>query len=296
VAVWTKRRAGRRSLKTVGIFGKAGHPDLTPTLDRLVGISRQRGCEVILDEALRGCVEGCPLAAPDEVAAAADLLVVLGGDGTLIRGARLLGERAVPVFGVNLGYLGFLTAFTAQEAPAEFERLLAGELPVERRAVLRCELVRNAGPRVRVRALNDAVISAAAISRIANIRVEIDGAWVTTFRADGLIVASPSGSTAYAMAAGGPIVVPGTSALILAPICPHMLTMRPLVVPAESRINILREDDNPPMVVTFDGQHSEDVEPGDRLEIARDERPVLLVKPPRDHFQILRTKLKWGQR
>jgi len=251
---------------------------------------------VLLDAGLAGLADGCEAAGEAHLVATADVLIVLGGDGTLIRAVRALGERAVPVFGVNLGYLGFLTAFTADEAPAEFERVLAGDFAIEQRVCLGCELIRAAGGGLRVRAFNDAVISAAAISRIANIRVEIDGAWVTTYRADGLIVASPSGSTAYAMAAGGPIVMPGTNALILAPICPHMLTMRPLVVPADARISVRQEDDNPPMVVTFDGQHSEQVGPGDRLEIARDPGRVLLVRPPRDQFDILRTKLKWGQR
>lgn len=287
---------GGFELKTIGIFCKPGHPDLGPVLERLIGISRRHGCQVCIDGALADQAGDCQALEPSAVAAAADLVVVLGGDGTFIRAARLLGDRAVPVFGVNLGFLGFLTAFTADEAPAEFERVLSGEFESEHRAVLRCELIRTSGPRVQTRAFNDAVVSAAAISRIINIRVEIDGAWVTTYRADGLIVATPSGSTAYSMAAGGPIVMPGTSALILSPICPHMLTMRPLVVPAEARVTVWMEDGNPPMLVTFDGQQSEGVGPGDRLEIERDAGRVLLVRPPRDHFQILRTKLKWGQR
>lgn len=283
-------------METVAIFGKQSHPDLAATAAALAAVGRRAGARVLVDAALELALPDCEPVPAEELARRCELALVLGGDGTLIHVARLLGERPVPVFGVNLGSLGFLTAFTTEEAPAELERVLGGDYDLDERTPLECELRCAGGRVVRARAFNDAVVSAAAISRIADIRAAVDGVYVTTFRADGLIVSSPSGSTAYAMAAGGPIVMPHTRALLLAPICPHMLTMRPLVVPGEARVAVEVDADGPPMVVTFDGQQLEEMSAGDRLEIQRAAAPVLLIRPPRDQFQILRTKLKWGQR
>jgi NAD+ kinase len=160
---------------------------------------------------------------------------------------------------------------------------------------LKADLVRNGGVKTTAKVFNDVVVNASGISRIIEIRAEIDGAYVTTYRADGLIVSTPTGSTAYSLSAGGPILLPGTPALVVAPICPHTLTMRPLVIQDESKISLRVEKMTESVLATFDGQQAEKIEPGDRLDIERAEGRVLLVKPPRDYYQILRAKLKWGQ-
>jgi NAD+ kinase len=201
----------------------------------------------------------------------------------------------VPVFGVNLGFLGYLTNFTEDEAEEQFKKVLIGQYETESRVRLRADLVRNGDVKTTAKVFNDVVVNASGISRIIEIRAEIDGAYVTTYRADGLIVSTPTGSTAYSLSAGGPILLPGTPALVVAPICPHNLTMRPLVIQDESKISLRVEKMTESVLATFDGQQAEKIEPGDRLDIERAEGRVLLVKPPRDYYQILRAKLKWGQ-
>ena len=243
-------------MKRVGVFGNKNHAELLSNVAALTATIQQNGCLVSVDEEL-GWKEAQQSRSAAEIAGSCDLAVVLGGDGSLLRVVRLLQGRRVPVFGVNLGYLGFLTAFTTDEAKQELRRVLDGDYSCEERITLSARLERQGQVLTETAVFNDVVVSTRDISRIGNIIVSIDGVYVTDYRADGLIVATPSGSTAYAMAAGGPIVMPGTLALTLAPICPHMLTMRPLVVPAESSICVQIEDSGPDMVVTFDGQQVE---------------------------------------
>jgi NAD+ kinase len=283
-------------MKAVGLFGKAAHPDVQRVARSLTHLSRDAGHQILVESDWGASIEGAIAASSEEVASRADLAVVLGGDGTMIRAVRLLDEREIPIFGVNLGSLGFLTEFTVDEAVEQFARVMNGDFQTAPRMRLQAELVRQDRTVFCTRILNDVVVNRGVISRIIDIRTEIDGTYVTTFRADGLIVSTPTGSTAYAMAAGGPILMPETEALVVAPICPHMLTMRPLVIRSDSKVHLKIETSDPSIFVTFDGQHSEEIQSGDGLEIRRAPGSVLLVKPPRDHYQILRTRLKWGQR
>jgi len=282
-------------MKAVGIFGKSKHPEIEAVARSLGTQAVARGLEVLVETTLAGLLPGEQVMEPEQVAERADLVVVLGGDGTMIRVVRLLDDREVPVFGVNLGFLGYMTNFTVEEAGEQFEKVLSGEYETEPRVRLSAELKRDGHSVIRTKVLNDVVVNVSGISRIIEIRTEINEAFVTTYRADGLIVSTPTGSTAYAMAAGGPILVPNSRALVVAPICPHTLTMRPLVIQDDVRIGlqIVRGADQ--VLATFDGQQAEQMQPGDRLEIERATGRLQLIKSPRDYFSILHTKLKWGQ-
>jgi len=283
-------------MSCVGFFGKQAHPDVEAIARRLIRLAVKAGWEVLVEPGLRLDTDAEKPLAAREVAQKSDLAVVLGGDGTMIRVVGLLDEREVPVFGVNLGFLGYLTNFTEDEADGEFKKVLAGHYETESRVRLKAELLRNGDVKKIAKVFNDVVVNVSGISRIIEIRAEIDGAYVTTYRADGLIVSTPTGSTAYSLSAGGPILMPGSSSLVVAPICPHTLTMRPLVIQDNSKIRLEVVKMTESVLVTFDGQQAEKIEPGDRLEIERAPGRVQLVKPPRDHYQILRAKLKWGQR
>jgi len=283
-------------MSCVGFFGKQAHPDVEAIARRLIRLAVKAGWEVLVEPGLSLDTDAGESLTARQVAQRSDLAVVLGGDGTMIRVVGLLDEREVPVFGINLGFLGYLTNFTEDEADDQFKKVLVGQYEIESRVRLKAELMRNGEVKKTAKVFNDVVVNVSGISRIIEIRAEIDGAYVTTYRADGLIVSTPTGSTAYSLSAGGPILMPGTRSLVVAPICPHTLTMRPLVIQDDSRISLRVEKVTESVLVTFDGQQAEKIEPGDRLEIERAEGRVQLVKPPRDHYQILRAKLKWGQR
>jgi NAD+ kinase len=282
-------------MKTVGFFGKEKHPDVEAVAGQLAIQARDEGIEVLVESALGPAVGIGRSLAPEEVAAQSDLVVVLGGDGTLIRVVRMLDDSQVPVFGVNLGFLGYLTEFTVEDASPEFGRVLKGDFETYQRVRLEANLFRDGESLVKAKVLNDVVVNVSGMSRIIEIKTEIDDAEVTTYRADGLIVSTPTGSTAYSLSAGGPIVAPGVPAILVTPICPHTLTMRPLVVQAESRICLQVERFTETVQATFDGQQALDLQAGDRLCIEKAASGVSMIKPPRDYFRILRTKLKWGQ-
>ncbi|MBK9069555.1 MAG: NAD(+)/NADH kinase [Myxococcales bacterium] len=239
---------------------------------------------------------------PDEqFAAAIDFAVVLGGDGTMLRACRLVTDdtdaaRSKPVLGVNMGQLGFLTGFLVSEAKAGITAAVEGKLAVQSRMRLRVSLVRpNSDPLVKF-ALNDAVIHQGAMARLVDLSAAIDDAFVSAYRADGLIVATPTGSTAYNMAAGGPIVLPGQDAMVMTPICSHALTNRPLVFAATSVLRLTLPQSHRGVLLTVDGQWAQSFLAGDTVEITRAATPFQLLSPFKNHFDILREKLHWGMR
>jgi len=254
-----------------------------------------RGCTVVCETAL-----AAPLgraAATPEALQKVDLCVVVGGDGTLIRAVRLLDGAEVPVFGVNAGSLGFLTEIPRTQAVELLDATLDGKVRIEPRIKLRVRLMRGGQQIVDEEILNDAVINRGAFARMVDLKVRIDGADVTSYRADGLILASPTGSTAYSLAAQGPLLLPSMEAIVVNPICPHSLAQRPLVVPGGARIEVQVHDAQGEILLSLDGQSSFGLEAGDRVLVDRAPHRALLVKNPQlDFFAVLRAKLRWGER
>jgi NAD+ kinase len=249
---------------------------------------------------LAGAPPGLSAIGRDELPAACDLIVLLGGDGTLIGMARRIARAAVdvPIAGVNFGSLGFLTEITLDELYPSLEQMLAGQAEIEERMMLHAETRRGTGILADEIVLNDVVITKAALSRIIELPVSVDRQPVMRVRADGLIVATPTGSTAYNLAAGGPIVHPAVDAVLLTPIAPHMLTNRPVVVAATSEITVEPDmDTHDEVFVTFDGQSGHALQAGDVVVIRRAARPLRLVRSSsRSYFDVLRQKFKWGER
>jgi NAD+ kinase len=226
-----------------------------------------------------------------------DFIVVMGGDGTILSVARHYGDRGVPIFGVNLGGLGFLTEIFQDELyPCMAEHVLTGKFEVEERLMLTATLYRQGQQFWRENVLNDAVINKGALARIAEMTTWINGEYLTIYRADGLIVATPTGSTAYNLSAGGPIVYPTQRHLIILPICSHTLSNRPLILPDTVTVAVTLDEKVQDVYLTLDGQVGQNMAPGDRLEICRAPYYLKLVKSPyRSHFEVLRTKLGWGE-
>lgn len=284
-------------ISTVGILCKPRKEDLCSVLPPLVDWLRARKLNVLLDEsAAESCSSLDKASAREQLAGESDLLVVLGGDGTLLAAARLLSDREIPILAVNLGSLGFLTSVTLDELYPLLEITLAGKNEISERMLLQAQLVHNGAVTGGSRALNDAVVNQAALARLMDFDVHVDGSHVGRYRADGIIVATPTGSTAYSLAAGGPIVMPDIHAFVITPICPHMLTNRPLVIPDSSRIEIAPEQQGEPVHLTLDGQIGFQLQPGDRVVIERARTRVRLVRAAgRSYFEVLRSKLGWGE-
>jgi NAD+ kinase len=233
----------------------------------------------------------------EEMARSVDLLIVLGGDGTLLAAARALHGYPIPILAVNLGGLGFLTSVTLDELYPVLESVLDGKHRTNHRMMLDAEIVHTNKPSEVQCALNDAVANKAALARMLDFDVAVDGNHVGRYRADGLIVATPTGSTAYSLAAGGPIIQPTLDAFVITPICPHMLTNRPLVVPDTAKVELDFVELGEPVFLTLDGQVGFQLEPKDRVIITKSASKVTFVSPPRlTYYEILRSKLRWGER
>ena len=230
-----------------------------------------------------------------EAATTADLTVVLGGDGTLLAAARMLGDRQVPIVAINYGGLGFLTEVTLDEMYPALERVLGGQFVTEHRMMMNMHVSRAGNSLADYRALNDVVINKGTLSRMIELEASVDGQYVSKFRADGLIVATPTGSTAYNISAGGPIIFPTMSAMIVTPICSHTLTNRPIVLPENVRIEITLRSAQDDVYVTVDGQVGLKLHMDDRLWVEKSDVAVKLVAPAdKNYFDVLRGKLKWG--
>ena len=285
-------------MRRIGIVAKTDRDEARVAIPRLLEWCATRGLLPVLEKETAGLVPATttPAIAKPELPAQVDLLLVLGGDGTLLSMARLVGDLNVPILGVNLGGLGFLTALTADELFPALEALLRGELLVEERMMLTARVTRQGERLSEYVALNDVVITKSAMSRIINLDVSIQGQFATAYRADGLIVSTPTGSTAYCLSAGGPIVFPTMDAVVLTPICSHTLTNRPIVLPGGHPIDVTLQSDQDVML-TLDGQVGFHLKRGDRVEIRQAAARIRLLRFPQKHFfSVLRTKLKWGER
>ena len=281
-------------IRTVGLVVTRDRPRAVRRARRMLGWLARRRVRVLLDaEAQLG---GAPARTKDELAREADLIVVLGGDGTLLSVARRT-EARVPILGVNLGELGFLTEIVEAEAMPMLGRAIAGRYELERRMTLAARLERAGRIRGRFRALNDVVITHGAVARIVEFGVAVDGLPFTSYRADGMIVATPTGSTAYSLSVGGPIVEPTVQVLLLSPISPHTLSNRPVVLRPDAvvRMTIGRRESD--ALLTIDGQEGTRLAPGDVIEVRQGRSPVLLIRSPhRTYYDVLRSKLGWGVR
>lgn len=280
------------SFRRVGVVAKAASEEALRTASELEEWLGRRGLEVRLEEAsLRS---GTGATEPAFAGADLDLVVVLGGDGTLLSVARAL-ERPTPILGVNMGSLGFLTEVNRTELYPALVRVLAGQFLLEERALLRAEVQRESGETFAYRVLNDAVIAKTALARIIELALHVDGNLVGDFRADGLIVSTPTGSTAYNLSAGGPILYPQLPVAVITPICAHTLSLRPLVVPDTSDIEVTLHTEREEVYLTLDGQEGTQLHYRDRVLIRRGDTVVRLVKAAgRTFYESLRGKLRWG--
>jgi NAD+ kinase len=282
----------------VGVVAKPDAPRAQGVILQLLPWLAERGHSVVLEKETADLVPAAVTASagkPD-LPGQVDLLIVLGGDGTLLSMARAVGDLGVPLLGVNLGGLGFLTATTLDEMLPALEAYLAGRMAIEERMLLSARVVRNGQAVCEHAALNDVVITKSAMSRIIDLSVSVEGRYATAYRADGLIISTPTGSTAYSLSAGGPILFPTMDAVVLTPICSHTLTNRPIVVPGTDRIEVTLLADQEVMA-TMDGQVGVGLREGDTVEIRKAAARIRLVRfPQKDFFSVLRTKLKWGER
>lgn len=281
---------------SVGVVGKYDSTHLTPAMEKLIAFLQARGKRVIVDNRSLDAVQTgqVSMMSIDELAAQVDLAVVLGGDGTLLSAARRLVAHDVPIIGINLGRLGFLTDVPADSMEVMLGQILDGRYHEETRALLSTVVLRNGQPVEETLAVNDVVLSKGARGSMVEIEVYVDGQFVYGLRADGLIIATPTGSTAYALSSGGPIIHPSLPAIVLAPICPHTLSNRPIVLSENSRVEIILMR-GPSANVNFDVQNSFDLQEEDRVVITRSSKPVRLLHPQgHSHFAMLREKLHWG--
>jgi NAD+ kinase len=290
------------SIKRVGIVLKPHQPQALKTICDLTLWLGQRGIELAGGpEIERERIQhetGCAVkeVEADKLAATVDLMLVLGGDGTMIATARLIGDEEVPVLGVNYGGLGYLTEFRIEELYDALEMILAGNYRLDKRVMLNVELHSVEGSVIRNSVLNDVVINKSALARIIEIETYLNKQYVSSFRADGLIVSTPTGSTAYNLSAGGPIIFPSMNAVVITPICPFTLSNRPLVVPDDAVIELLMKTEQEDVVLTLDGQVGCPLKVGDRVVIRKSRMPFNLIQPSnRNYFDVLRDKLRWGR-
>ena len=290
------------SIKRIGIVLKPHQPDALKTICNLVVWLAERGITLVgSPEIERERIEhetGCPVQQieSEKIASEIDLMLVLGGDGTMIATARMIGDHDVPVLGVNYGGLGYLAEFRIEELFSALESILSGNYRLDRRVMLAVELQRgNESPKTS-RVLNDVVINKSALARIIEIEAYLDRYFVNAFRADGLIVSTPTGSTAYNLSAGGPVIFPSMNAVVITPICPFTLSNRPIVVPDNAEIELTLKTDHEEVALTLDGQVGCPLKVGDRVVIRKSRTTFNLIQPSnRNYFDVLRDMLRWGR-
>src|SRR4030042_398657 len=289
-------------MKRIGIIAKQNKPEAVTLTGRLVEWLQPKGVEVYIEEGIEKSLRPnltAPLLNPgktEEIPSHSEMIIVLGGDGTLLSVARLVGSHEVPILGVNLGGLGFLTEITLEELYRVLEMVIQGDCTTDERVVLSASVIRKGKEVAEFPVLNDAVINKGALARIIDMETTINGEYVTTFKSDGLIISTPTGSTAYNLSAGGPIVYPSLHCIILTPICPHTLTNRPIVVPDDVEIRATLKTRQQEVMLTLDGQQGFPLEVEDVVEVKKASVGILLIKSPyRHYFEVLREKLRWGE-
>jgi len=282
-------------IQVIGLVAKYQEPKAVEVVRWLIPWLKQRGKKILVEDGLvRGAAQSCT---KKQMAAKADLIIALGGDGTLLNIAPLVERPDVPILGVNMGGLGFITEVAVDELEGVLGKTLDGDYEVEKRMTLEIWIKSKKGRPHRFRVLNDAVIAKGARSRIIDLETHVGGEYLCTYRADGLIISTPTGSTAYSLAAGGPLIEPTLGVVVLAPICPHTLTNRPIVVPSAAPIHVTLRSFGDTVIFIPDGQKGTRLNNGDEVEVRDFGLPVSLIKlPSRSYYEILRDKLKWGER
>lgn len=281
--------------KSIGILTKPKFPEVKSTLQAVVSWLRERNIDVILDTTSATLLGEKGGLQKTQLASRADVLLVLGGDGTMLNAARLAGERSIPILGVNMGGLGFLTEVRLENLYPSLERVFANEFVLDERLMLATHIHRHGETVAQGVVLNDVVVSKGTLARMIELRIEIQGHFVTNLRGDGLIISTPTGSTAYSLSAGGPIINPAVHSLIVTPVCPHTLTHRPIIVPDESEIDVTLTSKDEGAMATLDGQVGVALTQGDTVVIKASEFRTKLIRfPETNYFSVLREKLKWG--
>jgi len=281
--------------KSIGILTKPKFPEVRPTLHAVVSWLRERKIDVILDVTSASSLGEQGGLQKTQLAAKADVLLVLGGDGTMLNAARLAGERGIPILGVNMGGLGFLTEVRLDNLYPSLERVFANDFVLDERLMLKTHVHRHGETVAQGVVLNDMVISKGTLARMIELKIAIQGQFVTNLRGDGLIVSTPTGSTAYSLSAGGPIINPAVQSLMLTPICPHTLTHRPLIVPGNVEIEVTLTSRDDGAMATLDGQVGIAMTQGDTAVVQTSEHRTRLIRFPESHYyEVLREKLKWG--
>ncbi|HKN24192.1 MAG TPA: NAD(+)/NADH kinase [Candidatus Acidoferrum sp.] len=283
--------------KTIGIISRPRRSILVEIVPNLLNWLKERGVTTLIDSETAGPVNQIEIGKTrHQIAQEADLLLVLGGDGTLLAAAREAAPHGIPILPINLGGLGFLTSFTLEELYPALEEALAGCAPISERVMLLAERTHNGNTLTQQRVLNEAVVHKGTLARMIELELYIDGGFVCRYRADGLIVATPTGSTAYSMSAGGPIVHPAVESILITPICPHTLSDRPIVVPDVSTVELRMAENSDSVFLTLDGQTGVPLQAADRVRITRAVERLKLIHPQnKTYFEILRNKLKWGE-
>ncbi len=290
-------------MKRIGIIPKRNKPEAVTITRNLVEWLRGKGIEVYLEEDTGNLIQP-PLSGPhlslvrkEDFPQQVEIVIVLGGDGTLLSVARTVWKQGIPILGVNLGGLGFLTEIGLEELYPVLEMVLQGDFETNERDVVNASVIRRREKMAEFTVVNDVVINKNALARIIDLEITINGAYLTTFRADGLIISTPTGSTAYNLSAGGPIVYPSLHNLIITPICSHTLTNRPIVIPDDVEVHTLLKSRDEEVTLTLDGQQGFPLEFEDVVVVKKAEGRILLIKSPyRHYFELLREKLKWGER
>ncbi len=283
--------------KSVGIISKPAKPELAQILPPLLDWFRKHEYQIVIDRETSNYHPGPEVVDRREMGSRPlDFVVVLGGDGTLLSTSRVVAKAGIPVLGVNLGSLGFLTEVPLPELYQALEEIDQKRAAVESRSLVHCELLRAGDSIMNYSALNDVIVNKSALARLNTYDLYIDSSFVTTYKADGLIISTPTGSTAYSMAAGGPILMPSVDAFVITPVSPHSLTHRPLVVRDSVQIEIIVKTGEEEAYLSVDGQVGMPVRDDDKVVCRKEEHRVQLLRIRRAFFEVLRTKLKWGQR
>jgi len=284
-------------IKTIGIIAKDKSSAVKQTVTRLVDFLVQKKCDIVYDNSTEGLVENVNIVNRSNLAKQSDLAIVVGGDGTFLSAVRSLADHNIPVLGINLGRLGFLVDISPDDMLQHLEQIMHGEYVDECRFLLQAQVERNGEVISQADAFNDVVVHIRDVARMIEFNTYINGQFVNYQRADGLVVSTPTGSTAYALSSGGPLLHATLDAMVLVPICPHTLTNRPLVINADSKVEIIiGESKQSTSQVTFDGQTAFDVKPGDKIVIQKKQSNIHLIHPASyDYYEILRAKLHWSE-